>query len=200
MSRTIGSIFSRQWKVILIVTLLAASLVGSYAYFSSQLPTKGPRVSLTSFPIELTVGLDKTEYTSEENITIEFCVRNISNTTLKIMKSYSWGADPIVVSTESVGASIEPSWRSVDRLFHFGLSLAYGNGTEILRVSEGIMASVCDILLEPNGYIKQTSELDRGWGVIPLQVGTYEMRAIFEASLNGSSITLETPSIGFGIV
>ncbi len=196
-----GSIFTHPKRVFLLVSVLIAALaVATFAHFASLPPRTGPIVSFTSFPFELSSGLDKIEYASDENITVEFCLKNIGNTTLRMMKSYSWGADPSVVSTESVGARTQPSEGGVDHLFHFGLALAYGNGTVILRVSKGIMATVYDILLEPNGYIKQTLKFGRSWGLTPLQAGTYEIRAIFEAGLNRtSSITLETPSIGFGI-
>jgi len=72
-------------KVFSVVLALAAvSGVAAYAYLQS-LPQAGPRVTITSPPLEFSVELDKTEYPfseetrSGENITITFCLKNISN-------------------------------------------------------------------------------------------------------------------------
>ena len=191
----------RSHKSILLVSVLLIASFAISVYFASLPPRTGPQVSITSFPVELSFGLDKTEYASGENITIEFYVRNISNATLRMMKGYRWGANPSVVSTESFGASTQRTERNVvDHYFHFGLALAYSNGTEILRTVHGINPTVYDILLEPNGYIRQTVKFGRQWGITPLSTGTYELQAIFIAGLNKtSSITLETRWVCFRI-
>ena len=195
-----GSSFAYSKRTLLLVAVLVVAFVGSYAYFASLPPRTGPRASLTSFPFELSIGLDKTEYVSGENITVEFHLKNISNATLRMMKSYRWPNDPSVVSTESFGASTQPIQGEVSHLFHFGLALAYGNGTEILREVNGIFPTVYYILLEPNGYTKQTVKFGRQLGISPLATGTYELQAIFIAGLNRtSSIDLETPWISFRI-
>ncbi len=190
-------------KSILLVSVLLIASFAISVYFASLPPRTGPQVSVTSFPVELSFGLDKTEYVSGENITIEFYVRNISNATLRMIKGYRWGADPSVVSTESFGASTQRTGTGdadVDHYFHFGLAFAYGNGTEILREVHGINPTVYDILLEPNGYIRQTVKFGRQWGITPLSTGTYELKAIYEAGLNmTSSIDLETQWICFKI-
>ncbi len=191
----------RSHKSILLVSVLLIASFAMSVYFAFLPPRTGPQVSITSFPVELSFGLDKTEYVSGENVTIEFYVRNISNATLRMIKGYRWPNDPSVVSTESLGASTQRTERNVvAHYFHFGLALAYGNGTEILRTVHGIFPTVYDILLERNGYIRQTVKFGRQWGITPLPTGTYKLKAIFIAGLNKtSSITLETQWVCFRI-
>lgn len=58
-----------------------------YAYLASLPslpPLSGPKVTVTSSPLEFSMGLDKTDFLLGENVTIHFSLENISNETKKL--------------------------------------------------------------------------------------------------------------------
>lgn len=200
-------------KKTLALGLTAALLVfiAVYAYRLS-LPQVGPRVTITSPPLEFSMQLDKTEYGVGENMTIVFDLKNISNETISLAKGECDPVDPHyggLISTEANGANMQQGPQgSLSGLFHFGFSIVDENGTDVYRHVEGWLQAVYEIVLEPGGYVKQTLLLDPVTQTLianqlvdghPLLSGTYQITAILDFSVNKAGVTLETPSITFTI-
>jgi hypothetical protein len=195
---------SRPRKVGLLAAVLVIVLVvSSYAYMASLQTQEGPRVTITSPPVEFSIELDKTEYQFGENVTIIFCLKNISNQTIIVGKPYWWPIDPSynILATDSCGANISggaPVSHLLNNLFHFGLSIISQNGTEVFNESTGIFPTTYDIIIEPNGYVKQTLIWNNNWKLLPKD--TYQIRGIQDCGILGlGSIILETPTITFTI-
>jgi hypothetical protein len=182
--------------VVIIVVALAASV---YAYFKLLPSQSGPKVSITSPPLEFSIELNKAEYQFGENITITFNLRNIGNQTVTVTKLTEDSIDPFyqILFTDAEGASTDhPNPNMISYLFHFGYSILDINGTKVYeRIGDGI-AALYDIVLEPNGYVKQTYIWYREYHFQFLPRGTYQIRGIFN-HFTTQGITLETPSIAF---
>ena len=203
-----GLFASRLKKVFFLVAVFVVALAaGVYAYWMSLPPAEGPRVTITSPPLEFSLELDKTEYQYGENITIRLCLKNVSNETIKVTKRNLWPIYPDLfdIPTEAEGATPEPV---VSGNCHFGFSITNQNGTEIFKEYEGHIPATYDFYIEPNGYIKQTWIWYNLWEGSPviqtLPKGTYQIRGIFggamvESSTLDRSIMLETPTITFTI-
>jgi len=205
-------VFSRSRKVALLVAVIVVGLVaGVFAYRLSLLQQMiGPRVTITSPPLEFSMELEKAEFAVSENITMKFCLKNISNQTIKVTKLHWAPVEPSdkILFTESEGINMPPGYAHLlSILFHFGFSIAYNNGTEVFRFVSGPMPTLYDIIFEPGGYVKQTLF----WEPIketpvssePLPNGTYQIRAILyriEVNEVWPPITLETPSITLAIM
>lgn len=179
------------------VVLLGAIIVYGMGYLGGRESVSsqaGPRASITSPPLEFSIELSKTEFQQTENITMRFCLKNIGNTTIRVIKRSMSVIDPRDGTvTEADGASIPDDPRGLSVLFHFGFCVTDSNGTEVYKLTEGKFQATYDIVLEPNGYVKQT----RVWNYYyiygsSLPKGTYQIRGIFKS--------LETPSIAFMIM
>ena len=187
---------NRARAVMLVSVLIAASVLSVYAYLSSLTPQRGPRVAITSPPLEFSMELDKVEYAYGENVTITFCLKNIGNETITVGKS---SIDIIegVTSTEASGVNDpRPS------AFHFGFSIADDNGTVIYERFKGATQEAYKFTVEPDGYLRQIFFWSQyGFLASPLPRGAYQIRGIFRGHCTpgfGTSI-LETPSITFMI-
>jgi len=205
-------IFSRSRKAALLVAAIVVALVaGVYAYrmlLSQQ--QIGPRVTITSPPLEFSMELEKAEFAVGENITIKFYLKNISNQTIRVTKFRMVSVEPSdkILFTEADRASTPAGVEHLlSVLFHFGFSVTDNNGTEVFRSSHGPMPTQYNIVFEPSGYVKQTliwkPEKETLVSIEPLLDGTYQVRGIlYSISLNDAwpPITLETPSIALAIV
>ena len=204
-------IFSENWfrgsplkALSLVLIVVVVSVVAVHAYFRLLSPQAGPRVSITSPPLEFSMELGMAEYQHGENITITFLLRNIGNETINVTKSSRWLIYPdlFAIPMEAKGATPQ---HVVSGLFHFGFSIAHQNGTEIFKQSSGDLQATYDFFIEPEGYIKQTWIWVNLWEGSPvidtLPRGTYQIRGIFYgAVVPGFAVsTLETPSITFMI-
>lgn len=189
-------------RTILLVTVLIVILVSSiYAYYRSSSPQSGPRTSITSWPLELSIQLDKTDYIERENISITFSLTNLSNETVVITRIRWPTSSSLGVQTESYGATA-PVERDLDHQFHFGLVINSSNGTEVLRAESSILTAIYRIQLSGSGYIKQTTSLSSDMWRMALPKDAYQIRSIlYHTGVNGTAlpVTLETPSIGFAI-
>ena len=189
--------FLRIHKSVLLVSLLLVTSIAVSLYFGS-FKSRATRSTTISYPIELSCALEKASVGLKENLTVEFTLKNVSNQTITLRKPYTWPITSIYYSryylTTYGGANITQPSRNVSSLFHFGVAFACSNGTMIFEAVHGILPASYVISLEPYGYIEQTMLLDIG--LDNLQVGNYEVRAIFDYRLgNYSLIALETPSI-----
>jgi len=186
----------KLFSVVLILAVVSG--VAVYAYLGLLTPQAGPRVIITSPPIDFSMELDKAEYKYGKNITIVLSLRNISNQTITMHKRSRWPywrGHPVgpVVFTEFYGVSPEDE-NEARGLIHFGFSITHQNGTVIFRQYEGPLAATYDIDIYTGGYIKQTWIWD-----LPLPKATYQIRGILSCDVPGAfqHSTLETPSITF---
>lgn len=201
---------SHPRRVVFLIAILVVTLVaGVYAYIASLRPQRGPRVSITSHPVEFSMELNKAEYQYGENITITFLLKNISNQTMQFTKLSGRGAPIYNTFITEVEGVNNP--QGIGTLAHFDFSITDANGTQVYWWSGGFsIPATYDIFFEPSGYLKQTLvwDYDYGnWGMERiLPKGTYQIRGMLRYILinrgNGWSapaITLETPSITFTI-
>ena len=192
----------------LLVGILIVGLASiAYAYWVSlPLPgAAGPSVSITSPPLQLSMGLDKTEYATTDNLTVYFSLRNISNKTVTVTES-SWsnfGLEPRVSSFRLETSAEGVTSSHLSNAFHFQFSWVYSNGTVVFDTRNLFRGSeIYDIVLAPDGclnqtlYISPTEEFGR-----PLQAGALLIRGFLShVYIDGSApptVTLETPSIAF---
>lgn len=191
-----GIFHSRARKAAFLVAVIVGALAATvYAYYALLPPPAGPRVSITSPPLEFSIELNKAEFQYGENLTMIFTVKNISNETVIIARSYPLFLGSIV--TESQGASSQPdNWLTL--AFHFGFSITDINGTEVDRCDRGSLTVEYTVRIEGGGYIKQTYFWNRPLALGFLPSGVYQIRGlIYQFTVNGSwpPITLETPTI-----
>jgi len=78
---------SPRKPVFLVVVIVVALLASVYAYLASLPPQRGPRVSITSPPLEFSMELEKAEFQQGENVTIRLSLKNIGNETITLR----WG-------------------------------------------------------------------------------------------------------------
>jgi hypothetical protein len=197
----------------IIITMLCG---GAYAYWVSlPLPrTAGPSVSITSTPLQLSIGLDKTEYAVTDNLTVYFSLRNISNKTVTVTGThgYGLGLEPLVpgirLTTSAEGASVPVDPYELDHRFHFYFSWVESNGTVIFDTRNLVLSQeVYDIVLEPNGCLNQTLYISpTDYFGIPGQpplTGAFQIRGflshIWINGIAGPTVTLETPGIAFAV-
>jgi hypothetical protein len=202
-----------------LVIIVALSLV-AYAYWRSLPSQMGPRVTLTSSPFELSFALDKSAYSHNDNMTIGFYLRNISNETITatISDDIVIGPGDTMFKLGTVGEGVDTSHNQSNPIyttgedpmlgrFPFGFSLFTGNGTFINKAPALQTNSFWSIYFEPNASLNQTLSLnlpllilDMSGSSQPLENGAYQIIGSFEASWNGKgSSTFETPSIVFTI-
>lgn len=205
--------FLRSRKTLLLTIVVVAVLCGSVFAYWVSLPshkTAGPSVSITSTPLQLSIGLDKTEYATTDNLTLYFSLRNISNKTVTVEKTFgsTLGTEPLVptytltTSTEGVSTPGDPN---EVKGFQFGFTWLDSNGTVVEHQPEVMLAVVYDILLEPSGCLNQTLYISitdfYGISGQPAQTGAFQIQGSLPRVLvdGVGPITLETPSISFAI-
>lgn len=208
-------LFVTRLRKILVATLviIVALSVVAYAYWRSLPSPTGPMVTLTSTPFELSVMLDKTSYSLTDNMTMTFCLRNISNETVTIEESDTHGvfnSPAFTLSTVSEGVNTSfnlPGDNPLGVLFPFGYTFSAGNGSIINKFPDGVhFNQAYSIIFQPNASLNQTldinlNEFNASYTAPtghPLQKGTYQVSGAFKGSLNYEALyTWETPSITF---
>jgi hypothetical protein len=186
---------SRSRKAVIAGALLIAVLAMSvYAYLASLPPAAGPLVTIASQPLQLSLQIDKTEYTIGENITIRFWLKNTSNKTITITYSDAYYYD--------------------GRFMAFDFIITSVNGSEIYSYGDthGAEAAVTPFTLDAGQEINQTVLWEQtAWNQlrteeVQVPAGTYYIRAaippgtansMFGITGNAHGIRLETPSITF---
>jgi hypothetical protein len=208
----------RSRKTLLLTIAIIAVLCGSvFAYLLSLAPPKGPKVTITSPPIELSESLDKTDYSLTDNMSVSFYLKNISNETITLTwPNWPWrpahnleGEGKYWLTTTAEGITMYRDTLLYEGL-QFGYVLTASNGTVIEDNPRNymIIPSSYEIAFEPNASINQTLTIDlaqyRDQMHHPIQQGTYQISARLETFLSeaGNStglLTWETPSISFTI-
>jgi hypothetical protein len=214
LGHSIRKLFGPRSRRIIVATviIIAVLCVGVYAYWVSPplRTTAGPSVSITSAPLQLSIGLDKTEYATADNLTVYFSLRNISNKTVTVTQTYSTdlGLDLKVrefrLTTYAEGVSSD-----LLRCFHFRLIWVDSNGTVVadLPYQFFLFREVYDIVLEPNGCVNQTLTISItgyfGLSGLPPKTGAFQIRGLLSDvwinGISGPTITLETPGIALAI-
>ncbi len=215
------SLFGSRWrKIMLLIAILVVGLAaGVYSYWVSlPLPKPvGPSVSITSSPIQFSMGLDKTEYASSENLTVHFSLRNISNQTVTVREQHWYELDLsspysfMKLASNAEGVSIPskpPIW--LNGLFHFYFSWVDDNGTVIYDTSQALLyQDGYDMIFAPYGSLNQTLSISLaglpGTDAIPAQTRTFQITGILYHILINSTklpddiVDIRTPSIGFTV-
>ena len=187
--------------------------LGAYMRRASLPSPTGPKVTLTSSPLELSMALDKTAYPLDDNMTISFYLRNISNETITATIPDITGVSPndpaITLATVSEGVNTsfnEPGEDPFGGLFPFRYTFVASNGTIIYEFPSTGLPETYSIVFEPGASLNQTlyvnltkySEIRTAPIGHPLQKGAYQVTGAFEAGLNDKGLyTWETPSITF---
>jgi len=193
--------FGRNWfrshplrAASLIVIVAVASVAAAYAYISVRLPQAGPQVSVVSHPLKLAIGLDKTEFKPDENITVGCSVENIGNETITITFSSIYG----YVDNQN-------NFHEV----YFDFIITDATNTEIYKWSyrQGALGSTYEVTLKPGEELKNTFtwKQNTNYADVLVSTGTYFIKGIMppgrsEFQINhGPWISLETPSMTFAI-
>jgi hypothetical protein len=202
-----------------LIIVVALSVV-AYAYWRSLPSQTGPMVTLTSPPFELSLALDKTAYSLDNNMTIAFYLRNISNETTTITEPDIMGVDPndpaVTLATMSEGVNTSyniPGDNPLGVEFPFSFTLFSSNGTVVDKFpSGGGITTLISIFFQPGASLNQTLQVnltkysERNLAPMghSLQKGAYQISATFSAYMGDvdhltQTFALETPSIAFTI-
>jgi len=215
-----GLLGSRTRRTIVGILVIAMALsVIVYAYWRSLPSQIGPKVTLTSPPFELSFALDKTAYSLDDNMTMTFYLRNISNETITVEIPDVTGVSPnglvspngpaitLATSFEGVNTSFDkPGENALAGLFPFRYALVASNGTIIDEFPSAGLPETYSIVFKPGASLNQTlyvnltkySESNLAPIGHPLQKGAYQVTGAFSAGLNDKGLyTWETPSITF---
>jgi hypothetical protein len=207
LGHSIRGLFAPRLRRILIstVVILAVLCAGVYGYLMSLPPPAGPSVTLTSPPIQLSMTLDKTQYSLAENMTISFYLRNISNETVTLtIPSMAMTVPPLVTAAQ--GVTIALGEHLLNDLFHFGFTIADNNGTALFQYPGGANMETYDIVLEPNASLNQTILIDTrhltyDQNEQPFQSGAYQISGVLYAGMKGTGLfTWKTPAIALTLV
>lgn len=190
-----GLLASRPRKAGLIIAVMVVALVaGTYAYLAS-LPSGGPRVTITSPPLEFSIEPNKIDFQQSENITIKFYTSNIGNDTVML----TWLGYYLYYDT----------WMPFD------FYIVDANNTVIYQWTRtrGELEVPKDITLNPSEKLERiyvwnqkSNYLNDAQVLVETQIpkGTYEIRGILGPILidrtddwSKPKITLETPPIAF---
>jgi len=194
---------SLRSRKILLAIIVAVVIVASVFALLFSLPSpKGTKVTVTSFPLEFSVALNKAVYTLNDNISLSFYLRNLSNETVSIWRSSMDGGQDVTTSSEGVTIEDAPP-REIDLLFHFGYTLLIRNGTVLDQHSGGPAQAVYALNLEPNASLNQTLSINLATFydqyLMRLQKGLYQITGAIWGITNVENTTLETPPINFTI-
>ena len=159
-----------------------------YAYLVSLPPQRGPRVFVTSPPLEFIMELEKAEFQQGENVTIRLSVKNVGNKTIML----TWSDFNLYY----------------DAVMYFDFYITDANDTLIYEWyrRHGALQMLLEETLNPNEELIsvypwfQTTD----YPVTQVPPGTYNIRGstrqlALTVDDQTSVITLETPTIAITI-
>jgi hypothetical protein len=219
LGHSIRELFASRSRRIIVATVIIIALLcaGAYAYLASLPSQMGPMVTLTSSPFELSMMLDKTQYSLTENMSITFYLRNISNKTITVEIGDLIGAYPntivyrVLGSAEGVDTTFPvPSGENIfNGLVPFDYTLWLSNGSVLDEFPYGVhFNEAYSLIFQPNASLNQTLYINleeytpNHLSLIgrSLQKGTYQITGAFIGSLDYKvDSTWQTPSISFTI-
>jgi len=187
-------IFSEDWfqknplrvfSLVLIVVI--ASVVAVHAYWRLSSPQAGPRVSVTSLPLEFSMELNKAEFQPGENVTIKLSLKNIGNKTITL----SW----------------YEYYAYYDALMYFDFYIIDANGTLVYQWTKdhAALLAVLKRTLSPGEQLTSVYpwyQLNGYPNEAQVPAGTYTVRGStrkvgLTVEDQTAAITLETPTITF---
>ena len=173
------------------ILLIAIFSIGTYAYLASLPPQEGPKVTVTSSPLQFSMQLDKTDYSLGENISITISLKNIGSENVTI----KW-----------------PSYREFYGVFwYFDFIIMDQNGTKIDQWGDvyGLLEAVLKRTLAPGDQLTTVYTWTQRISYTAVQVpkGIYSIKALsreFGLAIGNQTmaslpISLETPTITFTI-
>jgi len=219
LGHSLGGLFASRPRRILVATVLIIAVLctGAFAYWTSLPSPAGPKVTLTSSPFELSMMLDKTEYSLTNNISITFYLKNLSNETITASLPYAASVSPddqtfkVVTVGEGVDTSFNQSYPTYtagdDPLLGalpFSFTLINSSGVVVDKIPGAYAQMVWSIVFGPYASLNQTVTVNLAHYIDseghPLQKEAYTVIGAFEAYLNGGArFTWQTPSIAFTI-
>ncbi len=192
----------RSLKIFAVSAILIATVVvATSVYWVLYVPRVGPKVSVVSYPLELSFALDKADYSQGENISITYTLKNVgtSNASLSFADEFGY-------------------YDEEDRQYHFvcvDYAIVDSNGTEVFRWSHhsGALTYVKVLNLQPNERQSNTFRFVMKYDTFSLwggrlPPGDYQIRGnmppdrpavIVDYDGNRTTIKMETPSISFTI-
>jgi hypothetical protein len=191
---------SRSVKAIFVSAVAVVSvIVVAFVYRVYLMPSIGPEVSVSSYPLKLAIRLDRTEFAVGENVSMFFTLTNLSN-------------DSVVVTyPDMIGDSGSPFPREVregaNPFMVFAYKVSDENGTKVFWISEhkAQWPAQWSFTLNPLEEVNQTVTWNQNLGNPSFQnipPGTYSIRGNIPPGgylqINwGPRITIETPTITF---
>ena len=208
--------FPRSMKILLAITVAVALLASIFAYLVSLPSPKGEKVTVESTPFELSMSLDKSAYSVDNNMKLAFNLRNVSNETVTVEEpdiAYSISNSSVFtlsVASDGVNTNYNISGDNLlDVLFPFSYTFSEQNGSIINRFPYGARYNEAySITFQPNASLNQTLKINlEQFNATytaplghPLQKGAYYLTGAFEGSVNYEAILRwETPPIDFTI-
>lgn len=190
MSSSGRSFLSHPKKAIFLILLIAVALVASvYAYLEFFSPSAGPRVSIISYPLELSMELNKTKFQQGEDITIRLSLKNIGNETIVVY----WG----------------DFYGYMDAVMYFDFYIMDANNTQVYQWTRDHagLPSVLEETLNPDEQLVSVyiwNQKTRYPHRTQVPKGTYTVKGFSRimgliVQDQTSVITLETPTITFTI-
>ncbi len=185
----------------IIGVLIGSAILGVGAYWAFFVPKTGPKASIVSYPLQVSIALDKSDYSEGENISITCALKNVCSSNVSLSFANEVGY-----------------YDEEDRRYHLVLvdyAIFDSNGTEVFRWSHhsGALPSVKYVTLEPGQeqsntfkFIMEYDTLTETGGRLP--PGNYQIRGIMPPDKpaiivdydgNRATIKMETPSISFTI-
>ncbi len=219
MKNTLKSFFgsrTRRTIVGILVIVVALSAV-AYAYWKLLPSTTGPKVTITSSPFELSMALDKTTYSLDDNVSITFYLKNLSNETITAGIPYAASVSPddptlkVVTAGQGVNTSFNQSYPTYtagdDPLLGalpFSFTLINSSGVVVDKVPGAYAQMVWSIVFGPYASLNQTVTVNLAHYIDseghPLQKEAYTVSGAFEGSLSEKGeFRWQTPSIAFTI-
>jgi len=168
-------------------------IVAANAYRTYFMPGIGPQVSVSSYPLKLTMRLDTTDVAAGENVSMHFTLTNLSN-------------DSVKITYTGINGDEESEFPRGKKIHYMVFGYVVSNETGATVYSRGggpSLASLWSFTLVPLEEVSQTVIWNRnlvrpdGLSAPP---GIYNIRGIIPPgalmSIDGGPwITIETPAI-----
>jgi len=191
---------SRSVKAIFVSAVAVVSvIVVAFVYRVYLVPSIGPEVSVSSYPLKLSIRLDRTEFSVGENVSMLFTLTNLGNDSILINYPHEIG-DPGSPFPREVREGAVP-------YMVFAYKVSDENGTKVFWIEEHRAAYCAEwtFTLNPLEEVNQTVTWNQNLGYPSFQnipPGTYNIRGNMPPGgylqINwGPIITIETPTITF---
>ena len=205
---------TKKTAVGVLVIVVALSVV-AYAYWASLPSTTGPKVTITSSPFELSMALDKTTFSLDDNLAITFYLKNLSNETITAGIPYSASVSPDSPTFKvfTVGEGVTLPFNQSNPFYTvgndplggalpFSFTLTNSSGGFVDKVPGAHTQDVWGIVFGPYASLNQTVTVNLAHYIDsvghPLQREAYTVIGAFAGALSArGNFRWQTPSIAF---